>query len=245
MNIEEFPEDVKKDIEDSSLSILEHIKDDIVVIGGWAVRALVGKKHMRYTLDIDGVCDERNMPGIKKKLKKMGLEARNSEWGIQFHMPYTPNIEIGDNKVLAQAGDVELRIEISGPRIKESQTHHYFEFDVNSYILREIVYHNKPEKVRVNVPPHEHMAAVKLGLPADYKNNFDSAILLQMCDIENVIEVIKSNDDWDEMVLRRLPKLKGRASDADRLENMLLINAGIVIKQYIRTLDQIEKSLKK
>ena len=245
MNIEEFPDNVKKDIEDNSLSILEIIKDDIIVIGGWAVRALVGKKHIRYTLDIDGICDERNMPTIKEKLKNRGLDTRNSEWGVQFYVPYTPNTKIEDKNVLAKIGDVELRIEISGPRIKESQTPHYFEFDMNSYILKEIGYHNKPEKIRVKVPPYEHMAADKLGLPADYKNNFDCAVLLQLCDITDVVEVIKNNDDWNEMVLRRLPKLKGRVNNSNRMENMLLINSDIGVKQYINTLNQIEKLLKK
>ena len=47
MNLEDFPEPIKKDIEDQSLSILEQIKEDIIVIGGWAVRALTGDKHSR------------------------------------------------------------------------------------------------------------------------------------------------------------------------------------------------------
>ena len=50
MNLEGFPESIKKDIEDQSLSILEHIKDDIIVIGGWAVRALTEDKHGRLYL---------------------------------------------------------------------------------------------------------------------------------------------------------------------------------------------------
>ncbi|EMR74807.1 hypothetical protein MBGDF03_00003 [Thermoplasmatales archaeon SCGC AB-540-F20] len=33
MNLEDFPDPVKKDIEDSSLSVLEHINDEIIVIG--------------------------------------------------------------------------------------------------------------------------------------------------------------------------------------------------------------------
>jgi hypothetical protein len=89
------------------------------------------------------------------------------------------------------------------------------------------------------------MAAVKLGLPVDYKNNFDSAITLQICEIEKVIEIIKKNDDWDEMVLRRMPKLKGRIKDHNRLENMLSINAGIDIRDYVRRLEYIETKLKK
>ena len=45
MNFEELPEHVKND--NQSLTLLEIVKDDIVVIGGWAVRVLVGKKHIR------------------------------------------------------------------------------------------------------------------------------------------------------------------------------------------------------
>lgn len=37
MDFHELPIEVKNDIEDQSLSILEIVKDDIVVIGGWAV----------------------------------------------------------------------------------------------------------------------------------------------------------------------------------------------------------------
>ena len=66
---------------------------------------------------------------------------------------------------------VELRLEISRSRIKESKTSHYFEFSLTEYKHREIAYHNGEQKVIVKVPPAEHMAAVKLGLPVDYKNN--------------------------------------------------------------------------
>ena len=34
MNLEQFPTEIKNDIEDQSLSILEKIKDRIIVIGG-------------------------------------------------------------------------------------------------------------------------------------------------------------------------------------------------------------------
>ncbi len=51
MNLQEYPEPIKQDIEDQSLSILKHINDDVIVIGGWAVRALVGEKHGRYILE--------------------------------------------------------------------------------------------------------------------------------------------------------------------------------------------------
>ena len=83
MNLEDFPEPIKKDIEDQSLSILEQINDDILVIGGWAVRALIGDKHGRYTLDVDGVTDAKKMSKIESKLSNIGMNVRKTEWCIQ------------------------------------------------------------------------------------------------------------------------------------------------------------------
>jgi hypothetical protein len=245
MNLEEFPEGVKKDIEDQSLSILEVIKDDIMVIGGWAVRALAGASHARYTLDIDGIADERDLPAITKKLNHVGLKSRVSDWGTQFFQKYEPKSKIVDQQVLERVTEVELRIEVSKPKIKELQTHHYFEFNLKDHLIKNIPFHNKKGSINIKVPPVESMAAVKLGLPVDYKNNYDSAVLLQLCDIEKVIFTIKNNDDWYELVLRRIPKLKGRITNPVRLENILLINTRINIKDHIRKLEYIQNSLKK
>jgi hypothetical protein len=243
MNLEEFPEPIKKDIEDQSLSILEYIADDIIVIGGWAVRALTGDKHGRYTLDIDGVTKQTTMEKVGSILESLGMMERKSEWGVQFYQQYQAKIKIPKD-IKKEIDSLELRIEISGPRIKELQTHHYFEFSLTEFIEREIQYHEKKGKVKVNVPPAEHMAAVKLGLPVDYKNNFDSQVLLEICNVETVIEIIKSNDDWNEMVLRRIPKLIGRLNDKDRLEHILAINNDINIKEHIKTMKYIENKLK-
>ena len=242
MNLEDFPEPIKKDIEDQSLSILEQIKDDIVVIGGWAVRALTEDKHGRYTLDIDGVTDAKKMSEIESKLSAIGMNIRKNEWGIQFSYKYIPSIQIPED-IKGATEQLELRIEISGPRIKESQTHHYFEFSLTEFEEKEISYHLKEDKVRVKVPLVEHMAAVKLGLPVDYKNNFDSQVLLDICDVEKVIEIIKANDDWKEMVIRRIPKLIGRLSQKDRLEHILAVNNDINIKEHVNMMKYIENKL--
>ncbi|MBU2565334.1 MAG: hypothetical protein KJ655_03660 [Candidatus Thermoplasmatota archaeon] len=244
MNLEGLPVVVKNDIEDQSLSLLGIIKNDVIVIGGWAVRALTGRKHARYTLDIDGVTAKEKLPVIKQRLGSAGLAAKDSDWGTQFYKKYIPHVDIPD-EVRKTVENIELRIEISEPRIKEFQTHHYFEFSLNDYVSREIAYHNKLGVLIVHVPLPDQMAAVKLGLPVDYKNNFDSAVLLQVSDIEKVIQAIKENDDWYEMVLRRLPKLRGRIKDTGRLENMLALNAGINVREYVRKLDYIEEQLKR
>jgi len=245
MNLEDFPEDVKKDIEDQSLAILEIVKDEIIVIGGWAVRALAGDKHTRYTLDIDGISGKGDMLKLKKKLESVGLKSRDSEWGVQFYQRYEPKITIDDNQICKRVSEVELRIELSKPRIKEFQTHHYFEFSLTDYVTREIPFHNKDAVLTIKVPPAKGMAAVKLGLPVDYKNNFDSAVLLRICDIDEVIATIRKNDDWHEMVMRRIPKLKGRIKDPSRLENILLTNARINVRNHIKKLDYIEANLRK
>ena len=88
------------------------------------------------------------------------------------------------------------------------------------------------------------MAAVKLGLPVDYKNNHDVAMMLQICDLSQVIENILDNDDWREMVNKRMPKLRGRIAQKGQLENTLALAAGLNIKEHIRKLNSIEEALK-
>ncbi|MFQ6128738.1 MAG: hypothetical protein ACE5QW_07545 [Thermoplasmata archaeon] len=244
MNLEEFPPEVKMDIEDQSLALLDIVKDDIIVIGGWAVRALAGERHARYTLDIDGVLSEESVPAAKRKLVNAGLEHRDFDWGYQFTRKYEPEVDITDRDARESVGEVELRIELSGPKIREFRTHHYFEFSLEEYVTREIAFHRKDFKIAVKVPPAETMAAVKLGLPVDYKNNFDSAVLLQICDIDSVIEIIKANDDWREIVLRRIPKSKDRIRNPGRLEHILSINIGVNVRDYVRKLEYIETDLR-
>ena len=138
---------------------------------------------------------------------------------------------------------LELRIEISYPKIKESYTHHFFEFSLSEFEKREIQYHLKDKSIIIKTPPVEHIAAVKLGLPVDYKNNFDAQVLLALCDVEKVIEVIQKNDDWTEMVLRRIQKLIGRLQNPNRLEHILAINSGLNIKDHVKKLQYIKRRL--
>ena len=114
---------------------------------------------------------------------------------------------------------------------------------MDEYEKGSIPYHSGKGSVPVKIPPARVMAAVKLGLPADYKNNFDAAALLGIADIDEVIRTIKSNDDWRDVVVRRIPKLLGRISMSDDLAHILAVNAGIDIRGYARTLKEIEKQL--
>jgi len=243
MNLEQLPQPVKEDIEDQSLEILEKIASKIVVIGGWGVRAHLGERHHRYTLDVDGVTDEGTLGELQEQFTSMGFNEEAVEWGIKFFKKYEPRVKIPDElKELVR--EVELRIEISPPRIKEHETHHYLEFSLTDHVVQEIPYHGKGGSVKVQVPPLEGMTAVKLGLPVDYKHNHDAAMLLRISDVDKVIQTIKSNDDWASLVLRRMPKLKGRISQPGRIENTLALAAGLDIKEHVRTLERIEEGLR-
>jgi hypothetical protein len=242
VNLEGFPVEIRNDIEDQSLDILEIIIDDIVVIGGWAVRVLLGKEHKRFTLDVDGVTSKDKLDVVKDKLIKLDLKPSKAEWGIKYHKKYIPKVDIPE-ELISRVDTIELRIEISEPLIKEDETH-YFEFSVTNTVRKDIEYHNQSKALPIKVPPIEHMVANKLGLPADYKNNYDIAVLLRESDIEDVISTIRGNDDWYEMVIRRLPKLIGRINNSGGLEQTLAINSDIDIKEHIKKLRFIEKALK-
>jgi len=85
----------------------------------------------------------------------------------------------------------------------------------------------------------------KLGLPADYKNRYDAAILLPNSNFLKIIEVIQKTDDWDEMVLRRLPKFIGRTKDKGDVANLLLRRANIDVQGYLNQLFTIQQKLQK
>lgn len=59
----------------------------------------------------------------------------------------------------------------------------------------------------IEVPSISALVANKLGLPADYKNRFDVAILLPLCNMDKLIKIITETNDWSDLVLRRMPKI--------------------------------------
>jgi hypothetical protein len=242
MNLQEFPVHIKKDIEDQSLQLLSLINDGIVVIGGWGVRAYTQENHQRYTLDIDAVSDKKGIQKTKSILISQGLSCRDTEWGFQLFTPYKPSFTLNTQEQKLQLP--EMRIEISDPRITEHMTDHYFEFSLTDYNRKKIHFHTLDDKtINIKVPPIADLTAVKLGLPADYKNIFDSIILLQYTTINDVISSIKRNDSWDEMVLRRIPKYRGRLQDKNSLVHRIAVDARIDIKDMVKKLSEIHRIL--
>lgn len=126
MNLQEYPTRIKNDIEDQSLQLLSLIKDSLVVIGGWGVRAHAQKNHKRYTLDIDAVADKKGVLKTKNILSSYGLTCRNTDWGFQFYTSYEPSFPLNDEE--RKLDLPELRIEISGPRITKYDTALFFDF---------------------------------------------------------------------------------------------------------------------
>jgi hypothetical protein len=242
MNIQELPTEIKEDLEDSSLDLLAEIVDHIVLIGGWAVRSHLGDGHGRFTLDVDGVASEGDRLLIRDRMVDLGLKEVKTDWGVKFWSWYEPRVQVPD-RFTAILEPVEMRVEVSGPVTKDVDSHHYFEFSLEEFDEKVIEYHRKDEVLGVRVPPVDTMAAVKLGLPVDFKNNHDVVGLLRVCEVDRVVKVILDTDDWREMVLRRLPKLIGRIQQRGRLENALAIEMGVDIPTHVSILRYIEASL--
>ncbi|MFO7991072.1 MAG: hypothetical protein R6U61_02115 [Thermoplasmata archaeon] len=175
---------------------------------------------------------------IEEKLSSMDLEIKEVDWGKQFFKKYRPRVTIPD-RLQNQIKNIEIRIEISGPKIEEYYTEHFFEYSLDDFTTSKINFHNKDAPIKVKVPHIEDLTANKLGLPVDYKNNYDSAALLVKADVELVIQTIKENDDWSEMVLRRIPKQIGRIKDTNRVENILARNRGVDLDEYVEKLEHI------
>lgn len=245
VNVEQLPQQIRDDVEDQSIHILQQIQQHIVVIGGWAVRSYISKdiiKYARYTLDVDAVATQQNIETVHDVLIGQGFDFSDEEdWGIRFYKTYHPTPEISYDPVLIK--DLQIRIEISQPRIHEIDTPHYFEFDLNKTNKNTITSHGKHQFVQAIVPEIEYLAANKLGLPADYKNRYDAAILLLSSNFQQVIQIIQKTDNWGEMVLRRLPKFIGRSKDKGDVANLLLKRANVNIQKYIDQLYAIQQKL--
>jgi hypothetical protein len=244
VNVARIPPGVRDDIEDQSLAILEAIADHVVVIGGWAVRAVLGPVHGRFSLDVDGVAEAEDIDRVRQVLWDMGFDLLKTDWGYRMYSPYEPRVDVGDLDPEMLEG-IEVRVEVSEPRIHDVQTRHYYEFPIEETESRTLSYHGQDREVTVTVPTCERLAANKLGLPVDFKNNYDSAMLLAVADVDRVIEIILETDDWLEMVLLRGPKQIERFRQSGRIERVLAREAGLDIEEYVRTLRRVHEAILK
>ena len=243
MNVERIPQEVRDDIEDQSLGILEAVADHLVVIGGWAVRAVLGPVQGRFSLDVDAVAAPEGIEIVRRVFEDMGFDLLETERGVRMFAPYDPKVDVRDLDPEVLEG-IEVRLEVSGHRMYDVETKHYYEFPPEETERRQLRYHCQDREVTVTVPTRERLAANKLGLPVDFKNNYDAAMLLAVSDVDRVIEIIRETDDWRAMVLRRGPKQIGRFRQTGRIERVLAQNAGLDIDGYIRSLRRIHENIR-
>ena len=243
MNVSRITPEVRDDIEDQSLAILEAIADHVVVIGGWAVRAVLGPVHGRFSLDVDGVAGTEDIDRVRQVLRDMGFDVARTDWGYRMFAPYEPRVDVEDLDPEVLEG-IEVRVEVSEPRMYDVETRHYYEFPLDETGRRTLRYHREDREVTVTVPTCERLAANKLGLPVDFKNNYDAAMLLAVADVDRVVEIIRGTDDWREMVLRRGPKQIGRFLQRGRIERVLAREADLDIEGYVRTLRRIHEAIR-
>ena len=183
---------------------------------------------------------------MKNKLKRAEIKNQKAAWGIKFYTKYNAPHELYrnlDTDVKDIIDNLELRIEISPPRMYESLTHHYFEFDVNDTVEKYVTAHGSNRQFKIKVPSVESLTANKLGLPGDYKNRFDVGVLLHLCDMDKLFEIIEKTDDWKDLIKRRLIKAIGRTKNKEDIARLLLVNAEVNIEKHIRQLKTIERDL--
>lgn len=227
--------ETKKDLERQSLETIAPIKDKIVIIGGWAARAWGGGKHKRFTFDIDGVASEKNLRRVRNKLADVGMKMHPTSWGVKFSKPYTPTPGIG-----AQPGDIgiQIKIELSPPRIHEDSDH-YFEFDLKRTRDKVVGSLDGKTELEVKIPEVEYLIANKLGIPSDYRSQYDITVLLPLCDERKLVDLIKNTDRWGELVLRRIPKTAERIRNPTTGVHDALSDVGVDIKLVVDTLARI------
>jgi hypothetical protein len=247
LNLEQLPKAIAEDIEVQSLGLLQGIKEHIVVIGGWGVRAWTQDIASRNTMDVDGVAVEADLRFITRALRKAGMSAdAEDDWGMRFHKEYLPSTSAAAEEAEETRGlpeEIELRVEVSEPRIPEKRSPHYFEFDTGKAVIRRISTHRRTASAECRVADLTELAANKVGLPADYKNIFDLALLLDRSSVESIVEVIKSIDDWRDMVVLRVPKIIGRVQREDNTANMLMRAHGVDVGDFVKAVAEIQSSI--
>ncbi|MFQ5951679.1 MAG: hypothetical protein ACE5KH_06315 [Candidatus Geothermarchaeales archaeon] len=236
---------MKQELEDQSLDTLEHIADHIIVIGGWAVRAWAKPPRglMRYTIDIDGIAEDSKMGQVESILQEQHLRREPAEWGLRFRKNYAHQSQEAKEFMKTWEEPLEVRVEISPPRMYEANDEHFFEFEPHETILREIRSRGSHQPLSVKVPTSEYLMANKVGLGADYKNRYDAAILALQVDLEQAAAIIVSTDKWKDIVIRQLSRFLGRTSQPTDIAATLLEENGYRTSRCLQGLAQLKKLL--
>ncbi|MCJ2519994.1 MAG: hypothetical protein LN412_03485 [Candidatus Thermoplasmatota archaeon] len=247
LNIEQLPEAIREDIEIQSLGLLSAVKDVLVIIGGWGARAWTHHIATRNTLDVDAITRPEDLRSISRAFRAQGMAAdEEDDWGVSFHKMYIPstNEAIEEAEQLKEViEEVQLRVDVSRPKIYEKRTPHYFEFNPKKGVIKKIATRGSSASVECRVANSHELAANKAGLPADYKNIFDLALLLSESDLDEVVRIITSTDDWSSMVLRRVPKIVGRVQRDDNMAHILLRSFNIGIDEFVQSVMTIGNSI--
>ena len=236
--LRELPKRAKDALEHRSLDLLSDVTEDIVVIGGWAARAWSGRKHIRYTYDIDGVADERGLERAHEKLTDLRLSPQKTEWGYIYTAP---------SRVPGAPEGLLIKIELSLPRIYDIDGLHYFEFDPKRSEQKTIETVDGESKLKIRVPEIWYLAANKLGLEASFGNEYDLGSLLRLCDTQKLVAIIKAIDRWRERVLERAPKMLNHLRDPDSISRRALLKTTQIeeIDQSCQRLEEVLTALRR
>lgn len=234
-----LPPEIRKDLERQSLETLAPVKDQIVVIGGWAARAWSVERHKRLTFDIDGIAPEDSLHKVKDKLTEINLKPHPTSWGVKFSKPY-----VSSSGIPAPPDDlgVQIKMELSPPRIYEDPDH-YFEFDLERTRYKIVRTLDGKTELKIKTPEIEYLIANKLGTPSDYRSQYDIATLLPLCDMGKIVDLIKTTDRWRELVLKRIPKTSERIRNPTTEVHDALSDASVDIRSIANILKCIADSL--
>ena len=248
-NLHALPDAIKQRIEDESLRVVQKIRSSsiaFVLIGGWAARAIAGRGHDRYTFDVDGVVDSKStFSELEDLLKEEGLKPSVSDWGCAFikklELPQQLLEKLHKNQADFVSEKCQIKLEFSTPRIYTIDKKHFFEFPMNKYEERQIISRGSRTS-RVNVALPEYIVASKLGV-SDWKNIYDVGVLCGFAKLDRVVDVIRTCDNWSELVRRKIVRFRQEAEGKTNGTAYTLLKAKNLDRTYAEYLGKMQTLL--
>jgi hypothetical protein len=244
-----LPEAVKQRIEDQSLRVVDKIWSSsiaFVLIGGWAVRAIAGPEHDRYTFDVDGVVDSQSRYSeLEELLREEGVKPSFSAWGCIFikklELPEDLLQKLDKHQAAFVSEKCQIKLEFSTPRIYTSDGKHFFEFPMDKYQDRQILSRGSfAGHAHVALP--EYIVASKLGI-SDWKNIYDVGVLCRFARQEKVVKVIRTCDSWGELVRRKIVRFRQEAEGKMKGTAYTLLKAKNLDRGYAEYLKELQTQL--